>query len=274
MVQVELPTDQIPNSDRASSLDRKIMKWRSDLPPHFDDKLMLEPWFEIPKRVLIWRSLHLRIILHRPIIFQKITAKADLDPALAPVRACFDGAEECVQSICNFVSLGGATSRGLAWYATYWLITASFVQATCYIYKPVHFLATQWRDHLQRAVHCLSKLGMSHGMVLRARDILKRLLGQSESATFLENSPTTMPHIGQEAALDFWQSNSPRWAPFQYPPTQFSEDTSIREEVMSFPWYAEGSTDAELLDATGAIMLQMDSNSAEPYLDQGSWMPG
>lgn len=43
---------------------------------------------------------------------------------------------------------------------------------------------------------------------------------------------------------------------------------------MIFPWYAEGSTDAELLDATGAIMLQMDSNSAESYFDQGSWMPG
>lgn len=177
MVQVELLTDQIPSSDRASNLDQKVTRWRSDLPTHFDDKVMLEPWFETPKRILIWRSLHLRIILHRPIIFQKITAKVDLDQSLPPIRACLDGAEECVQSICDFVGLGGAASRGLAWYATYWLITASFVQATCYIYNPTHVLAPQWRDHLQRAVHCLSKLGMAHGMALRARDILKRLLG-------------------------------------------------------------------------------------------------
>jgi transcriptional regulatory protein GAL4 len=177
MVQVELLTDQIPSSSRASDLDQKIARWRSDLPDHFDDKLMLESWFEIPKRILIWRSLHLRIILHRPIIFQKITAKAGLDHSVPPIRACLDGAEECVQSICDFVGLGGAASRGLAWYATYWLITASFVQATCYIYTPTHALAVQWRRHLQRAVHCLSKLGMAHGMALRARDILQRLLG-------------------------------------------------------------------------------------------------
>lgn len=177
MVQVELLTDQIPSSDRAANLDQKISKWRLELPSHFDDKVILEPWFEIPKRILIWRSLHLRIILHRPIIFQKITAKADLDQTNPSVRACLDGAEECVQSICDFVSLGGASTRGLAWYATYWLITASFVQATCYIYNPVYLLGIQWRDQLQRAVQCLSKLGMAHGRALRARDILKRLLG-------------------------------------------------------------------------------------------------
>ena len=177
MVQVELLTNQLLSSHRASSLDLKISKWRSELPPHFDDKITLQPWFEIPKRILIWRSLHLRIILHRPIIFQKITAKADLDQSQSSIRACLDGAEECVQSICGFISLGSAVSRGLAWYATYWLITASFVQATCYIYNPTHILATGWRDHLQRAAHCLSKLGVAHCMALRARDILKRLLG-------------------------------------------------------------------------------------------------
>lgn len=177
MVQVELLTDQIPSSSRAVTLDQKISKWRSELPPHFDDKIMLETWFEVPKRILIWRSLHLRIILHRPIIFQKITVKADLDQSHPPIRACLDGAEECVQSICNFISQGGAATRGLAWYATYWLITASFVQATCYIYNPAHMLAIKWRADLQRAVHCLSKLGLAHGMALRARDILERLLG-------------------------------------------------------------------------------------------------
>ena len=83
-----------------------------------------------------------------------------------------------------------------------------------------------------------------------------------------------MSNIGQGAALDFWQSNAPRWAPFQFPPNHFSSDAANEDGTMTFPWYAEGSTDAELLDATGAIMLQMDSNSAEPYLTQGSWIPG
>ena len=68
--------------------------------------------------------------------------------------------------------------RGLAWDATYWLITASFVQATCYVYDSQHEHAQMWRLDLDRAVRCLAKLGAAHSMALRARDILQRLLGE------------------------------------------------------------------------------------------------
>lgn len=100
-------------------------------------------------------------------------------------------------------------------------------------------------------------------------------IDQGEASALLERSPTTMTHIGQEAALNFWQSNAPHCAPFHCLPTQSSTDSfTAGDTTMTFPWYAEGSTDAELLDATGAIMLQMDSNSAESYFQPGSWMPG
>ncbi|KAH7081554.1 fungal-specific transcription factor domain-containing protein [Paraphoma chrysanthemicola] len=275
MVQVELLTNQIPTVEKALALDQKISEWRQDLPAHFSEDVILSAWFEVPKRILIWRSFHLRIILHRPIIFGKITEKQNLDQTIGSIQACLSGAEECVQSICDFVDLADSQPRGLAWYATYWLITASFVQATCYIYDPAHTLATQWRKLLKRSVLCLERLGMSHSMAWRARDILKKLLDQSESSSFLVSTPTSMSNIGQEAALDFWQCNAPHWDLSQYQPTQFPSDgMMVRDGLMSFPWYAQGSTDAELLDATGAIMVQMDSNSAESYLNQGSWMPG
>ena len=179
LVQVELLTDQIPSNERALNLDQKISQWREGLPAYFNESMTLDPWFEIPKRILIWRSYHLRIILHRPLVFQRITDKARLDPGLLFVEACLTGAANCVQSICDYVEVEPTQPRGLAWYATYWLITASFVQATCYIYDPAHELAQQWRDYLTRAVHCLYKLGSSHGMALRARDVLQRLLGTS-----------------------------------------------------------------------------------------------
>ncbi|KAF2825041.1 hypothetical protein CC86DRAFT_50377 [Ophiobolus disseminans] len=275
MVQVELLSNQIPSDERAFELDLKVLKWRQDLPAHFFEETTAGAWFDIPKRILIWRSFHLRIILHRPIIFEKITEKGNLDPALRSIRACLTGAEECVQSICDYVDLAEAQPRGLAWYATYWLITASFLQATCYIYDPLHAHATQWRELLTRSVLCLRKLGKSHGMALRASDILQRLLDHRESSTFPDITPTSMSQIGQEAALDYWQFNAPLWASFQPPLIQPPTDAILTGDgSLSFPWYAQGSTDAELLDATGAIMVQMDSNSAEPYFDQGSWMPG
>ncbi|OAL53735.1 hypothetical protein IQ07DRAFT_640775 [Pyrenochaeta sp. DS3sAY3a] len=274
MVQVELLTDQITGSSRGSILDQKITKWRAELPAHFDDGTILEPWFEVPKRILIWRSLHLRIILHRPAIFQQITAKVGLDQTIPSIHACLAAAEECVESICHFVNLEGAASRGLAWYATYWLITASFVQATCYIYNPVHILAEKWHEQLQQAVICLAKLGQAHGMALRARDILLRLLEQSNPASESGGSSNAMFNIGQEAAMDFWQLNTPRWPPFPYSSGQTTTETRSTVENMTFPWYAEGSADAELLDATGAIMLQVDTNSADSFFGHGSWMPG
>lgn len=214
-------------------------------------------------------------------LFQKITAKAEIDEKLELIRACLTGAEECVQSICGFVESGNEQPRGLAWYATYWLITASFVQATCYIYNPSHALAAQWREHLKRAVDCLAKLGAAHSMAFRARDILKMLLGilhaicymhavlnitdQSESSALFGDSTALTPSNGQEAALDFWLSNMPRWAS--------QPDPMLSMEGMgSFPWYAQGSADAELLDATGGIMLQVNSDSLGPYSEQRPWM--
>lgn len=132
-VQVELLTHQIPSHEKAITLDRNIAKWRKDLPSYCDEHTRLDPWFEIPKRILIWRSFHLRIILNRPILFKTITAKENLDTATGPILACLKGAEECVDSICDYLGCEIEHPRGLAWYATYWLVTASFVQAACYV---------------------------------------------------------------------------------------------------------------------------------------------
>lgn len=182
LVQVELLTHQIPGHARATALDGNIAKWRGDLPSYFDEQLTLEPWFEIPKRILIWRSFHLRIILNRPILFKVITARQNLDTTVGPVSACLAAADECVHSICSYLEAGIEHPRGLAWYATYWLITGSFVQATCYMYDGAHALAPAWKRHLKRAVESLSTLGAAHGMALRARDILKKLLGTFKEA--------------------------------------------------------------------------------------------
>ena len=46
------------------------------------------------------------------------------------------------------------------------------------------------------------------------------------------------------------------------------------EHGMPFPFYAQGSSDAELLDATGGIMLQGSSDSTGPDSSWGTWMPG
>lgn len=179
MVQIELLTHQIPSTDRAKTLDLSILQWRKELPQFFNEQAPVAAWFDLARRILVWRSHHLRIVLNRPILFRAITAKANLSTSLEPIDACLEAANECVESICGFVESGVTPIRGLAWYATYWLITANFVHAACYLYSPTHALARSWRSHLNRAVACLGRLGAAHSMAFRARDILQRLLGRS-----------------------------------------------------------------------------------------------
>lgn len=178
-VQVELLTHHLPTYDKARDLEQRITAWYHDLPSHFSQDIHLEPRFDIPKRVLLWRSFHLRIVINRPFLFQCITSKSDLlTSSPGPITSCLTAADMCVTSICGFLESTDNRRRGLTWYATCWLLTASFVQATCYVYEPAHPLATSWRCHIQRAVDCLGSLGSSHDMALRARDVLQKILGK------------------------------------------------------------------------------------------------
>jgi hypothetical protein len=165
-------------------LEENIGLWWKDLPPYFDQSVNLEPHLELPKRILLWRSFHLRIVLNRPFLFEAIATRSgrgtsdELGTSDGPIKSCLAAADECVTSICGFLDFNDNRKRGLAWYATYWLITASFVQATCYIYSPTHAMAPRWTDYLQQAVGCLEGLGSSHDMAFRARNVLQKLLGE------------------------------------------------------------------------------------------------
>ena len=177
-VQVELLTHHLPTYQKAADLEHRVSAWFHDLPAHFNLQVPLEPRFDIPRRVLLWRSFHLRIVINRPFLFQSIAVKSDLETSTGPVASCLAAADECVSSICGFLESTDNRRRGLTWYATCWLLTASFVQATCYIYQPAHALAPVWKGHIQRAVDCLGSLGPSHDMALRARDVLQKIFGK------------------------------------------------------------------------------------------------
>ncbi|CAG9997136.1 unnamed protein product [Clonostachys byssicola] len=277
MVQIELLANQIPSHDRAVALDRSIAQWHKDLPSYFDEGLMYEARFEIPKRILIWRSFHLRIILSRPVLFRKIKDKESLEISVKPISTCLDVAEKCVESICGYVEREPNQPRGLAWYATYWLITAAFVQATCCIYDPAHPLAPAWKRDLKRAVDCLWNLGATNSMALRARDILERLLDQRELFLSMLEAPTssTASQNPQSSSMAIWELVTQGQTTCE--PNTDAQDRStvfLGERSMPFPFYAQGSSDAELLDATGGIMLQESFDSTGLHADWGTWMPG
>ncbi|GLA74800.1 hypothetical protein AtubIFM55763_006046 [Aspergillus tubingensis] len=262
VVQVELLTHHLPTQQKAADLEQRIHTWYHDLPPHFGLSVPLEPRFDIPRRVLLWRSFHLRIVINRPFLFQSIAAKSELATSTGPVAACLTAADECVASICSFLESTSNRRRGLTWYATCWLLTASFVQATCYIYEPAHSLAATWKCQIQRAVNCLGSLGSSHDMALRARDVLQNILEHGHGIAV----PSDMaPYASSQLPGSFralWFPTNDQQA--------FKPNTLGLDDNMS--GYAPGSFNAEFLDAAGGLMIQ---NFFDNYSEErGQGAPG
>jgi len=75
--------------------------------------------------------------------------------------------------------------------------------------------------------------------------------------------------------MDIWELTTQNNAPPA--PDTGAQDRNpmfFGERGMPFPFYAQTSSDAELLDATGGIMLQGGSDSTGPDSGWGTWMPG
>ncbi|KAL4888341.1 fungal-specific transcription factor domain-containing protein [Aspergillus ambiguus] len=264
-VQVELLTHYRPTYEKALKLEENIGQWWKDLPPYFAQNVYLEPHLELPKRILLWRSFHLRVVLNRPFLFEAIATKSDITTTDGPITSCLAAADECVASICEFLSATENRTRGLAWYATYWLITASFVQATCYIYSPTHALASRWKGYLQQAVECLRDLGSSYEMALRAQNVLEKLLEQGHGPDVSQNStsPGTLPRPFHT----LWPSSTPN-APHQ---TMYNSLHMGLEDTLT--WYPQGSSNAELLDAAGGFMIRNFFDGSDEHPAGSPWMP-
>lgn len=263
-VQVELLTHHLPTYDKARDLEHRITAWSTDLPPYFSQSIPLEPRFDIPKRVLLWRSFHLRIVINRPFLFQSITSKSDLVTSSAgPIASCLMAADMCVTSICGFLQSTDNRRRGLTWYATCWLLTASFVQATCYVYEPTHPLATSWRCHIQRAVDCLGSLGSSHDMALRARDVLQKILEHGHALALPGNVGRLSPVHTPASFRSLWT------------PSGWRDDDLLSMGLgNSFAGYPQGSFNAEFLDAAGGLMIQNLFDNSDGRPQNNSWVPG
>ncbi|KKK24896.1 hypothetical protein ARAM_000130 [Aspergillus rambellii] len=266
-IQVELLTHHLPTADKAKYLEQRISAWYDELPPHFNLDVYLEPRFDIPRRVLLWRSYHLRIVINRPFLFQNITSKSELATSTGPVASCLTAADMCVTSICVFLESTDNRRRGLTWYATCWLLTASFVQATCYVYEPTHALAASWKHRIQRAVDCLGSLGSSHDMALRARDVLQKVLEHGHELTSPGNvgpfSPTHIPPAFR-----------PFWTPFGWNESQANCNPLTIGAGSNYPRYPQGPFGAEFLDVAGGMMIQNLFNSSEERAENPSWTPG
>jgi transcriptional regulatory protein GAL4 len=177
-VQATLLTSRVPSVETVDRLDLDIEAWAASLPSYMSSETSTAPQVEYPKRVLLWRSHHLRIVLNRPFLFLTINNSADINSSDARVYRCISTADTCVESISRFLSNNPGITRGFAWYATYWLISASFIHAICFAHAPNASTAGQWKSMLQYSISTLEKLSTIHPMAQRAKQILQRFHGK------------------------------------------------------------------------------------------------
>ena len=177
-VQCELLTNHVPTPEVADHLDLKIEAWEISLPPYLKLDYHVKREIELPKRALHWRSHHLRIVLNRPFLFQAVSQRKAISTTDARVQRCISSADICVDSVHHSVLSDPTLQRGHAWYATYWLISASFVHAVCVAYAPNADLSGAWVLRIRRAIEALDRMGFAHSMAKRAQTILQNIYGQ------------------------------------------------------------------------------------------------
>ncbi|KAH0044316.1 hypothetical protein KCU80_g1566, partial [Aureobasidium melanogenum] len=263
VVQSELLTHQVPALETAQHLDQQITTWLAELPRYYDPKITLSLRFEIAKRVLIWRSYHLRIVLFRPFLFRAVTKNARISPDDKGIWTCIETADTCVDSVHCAIIKDTDCRRGFAWYATYWLLTASVVHATCLTYAPYHASRDRWRSKLELAIDVLDRLKRAQAMADQAQKVLSRLLERYCSSS---SNQTVTP---ANQSNDQWQTgsevtpigtvNDPQQTQNlqeMLDPVSMTENMVVPDTTADLLWLWSQSADTDFLDAAGNFMLQ------------------
>ncbi|THV73907.1 hypothetical protein D6C76_02364, partial [Aureobasidium pullulans] len=272
-VQAELLTHQVPALETALRLDEGIAKWLADLPRFYDPAVSLSARFDLAKRVLIWRSYHLRIVLFRPFLFRAVTRNAPISLDDNGIQTCVDTANTCVTSVHEYVMNKSPCKRGFAWYATYWLLTASVVHATCLAYAPYNHSNDAWKSKLELAIEALQKLRNAQPMADQAQMVLSRLLERYNS-TSSGSLATLGAHATDSHSSAHWQIAT-GYVPLDpenhripgqdiqdmLDPVSMSENMMVPDTVADMLWLWSQSADTEFLDAAENFMLQNNQDS-------------
>lgn len=182
-----LVAKHVPDQSSMLALGEEVVQWVASL-PHYMRAEYDNPDFEMyvaPRMILLWRSMHLRIIIHRPYLLQLIRDRniLDFNDLNNPGSRCFSAADECVVSILTFFNKSTSRHGALIWYACYWLLTAVFVHVTCLLYQPQHASALLWRQRIEESTTTLKWMGSHLLTAARAAQILDKIMGEMKLTT-------------------------------------------------------------------------------------------
>ncbi|KAK4938327.1 hypothetical protein LTR10_021211 [Elasticomyces elasticus] len=196
----KLLQSRLPDLSAINELEERVLLWQKNLPPYMQAAFS-EPGFEVftaPRMILLWRSMHLRIVMYRPFLLDVIQRRdpIDLSNSYAGYSRCLGAARECIISIVGFWNNTTTHHGSLVWYAFYWLVTATFVPVTCLLYDPQHWEGPEWRQLIEMAQGVIDNFGALETTALRAAHIINDIMGlvptTPDSTTFAMNEPIRM----------------------------------------------------------------------------------
>ncbi|KAE8379816.1 fungal-specific transcription factor domain-containing protein [Aspergillus bertholletiae] len=178
----QLLENKLPPAPVMLGIGDKVIEWLNSLPLYMQtsSKSLEYENMEAVRMVLVWRSMHLRIVIYRPYILDIIKRRRPLvlDSANEPSRRCADAARECTSSIVMFWHNANYRHRALIWYACYWLVTATFIHITCLLYEPNHEWCLAWREEIENARSTLEEMGVFEPIAAQATRIINAVMGR------------------------------------------------------------------------------------------------
>lgn len=159
-------------------MERQLTSWRQNLPDYFSST-DTPSWFQVPRAVVLWKELNLRILLWRGSynsrnFFQTMTTAID---------KCLDIAMQTIHDITSFCrSYRGVSNQSIAWYATYCVFQAALVVEAARLHNgdknarpSIERPKWQYEHSTSEARTCLKSLSQTSKSASRCLLVLERI---------------------------------------------------------------------------------------------------
>ncbi|KAK9452565.1 fungal-specific transcription factor domain-containing protein [Dipodascopsis uninucleata] len=137
------------------SFEEQLSKWRSSLPKDFFS-IDAPEWFKGPRAIVLWKEQNLRMLMYKSILKYGVNQKGNIsrpdDPGMlsnqdsysnSNLQRCMEIAQETVEAVESYCSESNRVTRGVAWYATYFLFQAVLLLLFTVLHRNENVLITE-----------------------------------------------------------------------------------------------------------------------------------
>lgn len=199
----------------AESMERQLTSWRQNLPDYFTSA-DIPSWFQVPRAVILWKELNLRILLWRG----SYNSRSFFQTMTTAIDKCLDTAMQTIHDITSFCrSYRGVSNQSMGWYATYCVFQAALVVEATRLHngdknaKPsIERPNWQYEHSTSEARTCLKTLSETSKAASRCLRVLERIhehtvsVGTTQQSQNLTSSAE--PTISQSDTHSFDQTTS------------------------------------------------------------------